>query len=580
MPSWLQTLWTPRARDPRLRRREVLLYILTLSALAASFLWLLSGVVAILLSGRHYRLEGDIYVGLEGVVFAGVAYMLARRGWIALSSYSCLFGLLTMQVSSMLLIWKNPLDPTMAFYALVIALGGLLLGRRAAIVFYVISLLCYMGTASWLFLRGNRVVEVTQFFSLGMITLSLGIILAILLLVVHFYIRSMEGALTQAEDRVRERTSQLEEAYAKLAEQHTRLDVILRNVADGLVVTDPEEQILMANPAFAAIANRSAADLPGLRLGEVLGGTDLGHIARQARQEPGDIFVANATLGQQVYQAAACALGGKDIPLSGVVTVLRDITQEMEAIEARTQFVSAVAHELRVPLTSIRGYAGLLASEVEEQLQGEQRIYLDTILRNVERMATLVYDLLDLCRLESGRVQVEIGPVSLRNAIDEVAMVVRPQLDAKRMTLDVVLPPELPFVLADMRRLNQILANLLANACQYTPEGGSISIRARFLPPPHADSQRYPKSDQGYLEVSIQDTGIGIAQQDVERIFERFVRLDNPLVEEAGGTGLGLTIVQQLLLLQEGQIWVESTLGQGSTFTFSLPAVDENLEGL
>jgi signal transduction histidine kinase len=202
---------------------------------------------------------------------------------------------------------------------------------------------------------------------------------------------------------------------------------------------------------------------------------------------------------------------------------------------------------------------------------------LDTILRNVERMATLVYDLLDLCRLESGQVQMEAGPVSLHNAVDEVVVAMRPQLDAKKMALNASLVEDLPYVLADARRLNQILANLVDNACKYTPEGGRISIRARFLPPPQSNPQRYPKVDKGYAEVSVQDTGIGIASQDLERIFERFVRLDNPLVEQAGGTGLGLTIVQQLLLLQGGQVWVESTLGQGSTFTFSLPVAEENL---
>lgn len=579
MPSWFQALWTPRAEDPRVRRRESLLYILTLSALAASMLWLLSGAIAILLTEPHPRLLGDIYVGLEGIIFASISYLAARRGWLVASSYLCLFGLLMMQVSSMLLIWKSPLDPTMVFYALVIALGGLLLGRRVAVSFYVISLLCYLGTASWLFLQGKRVVEVKQAFTLGMTTLALAIILSILLLVVHFYIRSMEEALDRAEDEVRERTSKLEAACRELAEQHARLDVILHNVADGLVVTDLEERIVLANPAFATIAGRSAAELPGHGLDEVSGSAVLGRIADQARKEPGDIFVANVTLGQRVYQAVACALGGQDIPLRGVVTVLHDITQEVEALEARTQFVSTVAHELRVPLSSIRGYADLLAADVGPRLEAEQRLFLDAILQNVERMATLVHDLLDLCRLESGWVRMDIGPASLRNAIAEVLMAVRPQLDAKRLKLDVFLPPDLPFVLADMRRLNQILANLLSNACWYTLEGGCISIRARFLPLPQSDPQRYPRSDQDYVEVAIQDTGVGIAPQDKERIFERFVRLANPLLEETGGTGLGLTIVQQLLLLQGGQIWVESTLGQGSTFTFSLPAVGDDLAG-
>jgi|GEM_PF-2714135 len=574
MASWFQALWTARAADPRVRRREALLYILTLSALAASVAWLAAGVVATLVWGRHYRLDGDIYVGLEGIALSGTAYLLARRGWIVPASYLCLVGLLAMQVSSMLLIWQSPLDPTMVFYAVVIAMGGLLLGRRGAIGFYVASLLCYGLTAGWLFLHGHGTAEITQLFTLVLIEMSLALVLAILVLVVHFYLHSLEGALDQAEEQVRERTAQLEAAYRELAVEHTRLDVILHNVADGLVVTDLEERLVLVNPAFGSIVARSAGELPGCRLEEVLEAADLARIVRQARQEPGDIFVANLTIARRVYQAAACALGGQGTPLGGVVTVLHDITHEMEAIEARTQFVSTVAHELRVPLTSIRGYTDLLAGDMGEPLQGEQRAFLATIQQNVERMATLVYDLLDLCRLESGRLQVEIGPASLRNAVEEVMVAMRPQLAARKMGLDIHLPADLPFVLADTRRLNQILANLLSNACRYTPEGGRILVQAAFVPPPQTNARRYPRPDQGYVQVAVQDNGVGIAPADQERIFERFVRLDNPFVESAGGTGLGLTIVQQLLLVQGGQIWVESTLGQGSTFTFTLPAAD------
>jgi len=192
----------------------------------------------------------------------------------------------------------------------------------------------------------------------------------------------------------------------------------------------------------------------------------------------------------------------------------------------------------------------------------------------VERMATLVHDLLDLCRLESGRVQMEVEPASLRTAVEDVVAAMRLQISAKNMDVGVHLPDDLPFVLADSRRLNQILTNLLSNACKYTAAGGRITVRARFLPPPQPDSQRYPKLDTGYIEVAVEDTGIGIAPQDQERVFERFVRLDDPLVEQAGGTGLGLTIVRQLLALQGGQVWLESVLGKGSTFLFALPAAE------
>lgn len=574
MRSWLRTMVTPRATEPRARRQEALLYLLSLGALAASLLWLAASVASLLLWQRHFRLEGDVYVGLEGIVFAGLSYLLARLGRLRVASYLALSGLLLMQVSSMLLIWKSPLDPTMVFYAVVIAMGGLLLGRRGAAVFYLLSLLCYIGTAGGLFFAGYRDAQVSEPFTLVLITFSLAMILLILLLVVHFYIRSMEGALTQAEEQVRQRTGQLEAAYRDQAQQRVRLDIILQNVADGLLVTDLEDRVVLANPAFAAMVSRPVEALAGRLLAQIVPDRALEQIVLQARRHPDQHFSANLKVGRRVYQAVACALSRQDVPLGGAVTVLHDITQEMEAIDARTHFVSSVAHELRVPLASIRGYADLLKQDVAHPLTPEQRSYVEAVLRGEERMSTLVRDLLDLCYLESGRVRVEVGPCSLSSALGEVMIALRPQYEAQQIALESQLPAGLPFVLADAQRLGQILTNLLANAWQYTPAGGRVLVRARFLPPPQQDAGRCPWVDRGYLEVAVQDTGVGIPLEDQGRIFERFVRLNNALGEKAGGTGLGLTIVRQLLALQGGTIWVESEPGKGSTFYFTLPVAD------
>ncbi len=573
MSSFLQRWVTPRSADARSRRREVLLYILTLSGVGASLVWLLAGLVFVLLTGPTLRLLGDVIVGLEGLFFGSSAYLLARRGRLFLASCVALLGLLAMQVSSMLLIWRSPIDPTVAFYAVIIALGGLLLGRRGAIVFYVLSLSSYIVTATALFLLGRNQTEVIRAPTLVMMTTMLALILAILLQVVHFYIRSMEQALSQAEEEVRERTGQLEVAYRDLAQQHTRLDVILRNVADGLVVTDLEDRVIVVNPVFAAILGRPAGDLMTRPLGQVLANEALLDIVVQARERPAVVFSVNIPLAESVYQASACALVGVDHSIQGVVTVLHDITQEIEAIEARTQFVSAVAHELRVPLSSIRGFGDLLRSGVGGPVSDEQHSYVEAIHRSAECMNNLVHDLLDLCRLESGRARVEVGPTSLRGAVSEVCALLGPQLQEKRISLEVDMPADTPLVLADPYRLNQILVNLIANAWCYTPEGGQIAVLSRLLLPPQADVQRCPSKDTAYVEVAVRDTGIGIPPEHHERIFEQFVRLDHPMVEQAQGTGLGLTITRQLLHVQGGRIWVESALGEGSTFYFTLPVV-------
>lgn len=574
MASWLRSLTAPRSADPRDRRRETILYILTLSAVGASLVWLLAGAVSILMLGPYPQFLGDLVLGVEGVLFQGDAYVVARRGFVRPAAYVSIIALLVMQLSSMFLIWQNPLDPTLVFYALAITAAGLTLGRRAAIGFGVCSVLCYLAGALSLFALGATSSEITWVGTVVLISFSLALTLTILVLVVHFYIRSMEGSLDQAEELVRERTRELRSAYANLAQQHGRLDVILRTVAEGLVVTDLLDRIVLANPIFGSIVQCPLAQLAGRDVSEVFADESLGRIIRQAREKPGSTWAANVTQAKSVYQAVASALGGTDDALNGVVTALHDITQEVQAIEARTQFVSTVAHELQTPLTSVRGYADLLAQRLEGRAAEEQRGFVLTILRNVERMATLVHDLLDLCRLESGHAVMEVAPASLPNAIDEVVEAMRPQMGAKGIALAVDLPEGLPFVLADSRRLNQILTNLLCNATTYTLPGGTIAIRARHLAPPQTDPQRYPRLDSGYVEGAVQDTGVGISPEDQERVFERFVRLDNPRIDGAGGTGLGLTIVRQLLAMQGGQVWVESALGQGSTFYFSLPTAE------
>jgi signal transduction histidine kinase len=574
MASWLQSLVASRSSDPRERRREMTLYILSLSAVAVSFVWLLIGLVAIWLMGPYPQFFGDLILGLEGVVFQGGAYLIGRCGFLKAAAYVSLFALLIMPLSSMLWIWRNPLDPTFVFYAVGITVAGLILGRRAAAAFALCSVLSYMATALWLFAQGFNWIRITWGGTVILIGISLTAELGILILVVHFYIRSMEHALRDAEELARERTHELRDAYSNLAQQHARLEVILRNIADGLVVTDPQDQVVLANPVFGRIVSQALPALAGRRLGETVDAASLVRIVRHAREKPGMAFMANVTVAKRVYQAVACALGDAEDALSGVVTVLHDITQEIATIEARTQFVSSVAHELRVPLASIRGYADLLLDGGGMPLPPGHEAFVQIILRNVERMATLVYDLLDLCHLESGRVQMETEPVSLRTAVEEVVTTMRPQLTEKGHVLEVQLPDGLSFVLADPRRLNQVLTNLLSNACKYTPEGGRIAICAQPIPPPQSDLEHFPRPEAKYVQVTVQDTGVGIPPEDAERIFDHFVRLDNPAVGTAGGTGLGLTIVRQLLALQGGQVWVESAVGRGSTFYFSLPVAE------
>jgi len=230
------------------------------------------------------------------------------------------------------------------------------------------------------------------------------------------------------------------------------------------------------------------------------------------------------------------------------------------ANRAKTDFISFVSHELKQPMTSIKGYTDLLVKGLAGDLNEMQRSFLEVIRSNVIRMDTMVQELLDISRIESGRLRLEIGQVAMREAIEEAVRIIRQEIEARRQTLEVEIAEPLPPVIADRNRVVQILTNLLSNAYKYTPEEGQIRVVAR--------------QEDGFVCCSISDTGIGIDPEEQERLFTKFFRSQNPVVRNVPGTGLGLAITKSLVELQGGRIWAESEPGKGSTFTFILPVAE------
>ena len=239
---------------------------------------------------------------------------------------------------------------------------------------------------------------------------------------------------------------------------------------------------------------------------------------------------------------------------------------------AKSEFVSFVSHELKQPMTAIRGYVDLLARGMAGELSETQRTFLETVRANVDRMATLVSDLLDLSRIESGRLRLTMRDVSLPEVVYGVARALEGQLAANRHRLALELAPDLPAVHADADRLAQILTNLISNADKYTPDDGVITIRARrtrsMLPEAEADDGTAGE----FVLCSVTDTGIGMSPDDQLRLFTKYFRANDPAVRAVPGTGLGLVITKSLVELHGGAMGVTSAPGQGSTFCFTIPA--------
>lgn len=228
---------------------------------------------------------------------------------------------------------------------------------------------------------------------------------------------------------------------------------------------------------------------------------------------------------------------------------------------AKSEFVSLVAHELRVPMTSIKGYADLIVSGVAGPLNDQQKQFLDVIRRNLQRMSTLISDLSDINRIESGKMTFNYKAFDIRETVADVTGSLHERIDARQQTLDIDIEDDVPDVYADPVRIAQVLTNLLSNANKYTPDGRQIFVRVVREP--------------GFATVSVQDTGIGISEENQKKLFTQFFRAEDHAVREQPGWGLGLSIVRKMVEAQGGQIRFESELDKGSTFTFTVPLAKE-----
>lgn len=234
--------------------------------------------------------------------------------------------------------------------------------------------------------------------------------------------------------------------------------------------------------------------------------------------------------------------------------------EEIQAAhQAKSDFVSMVTHEMRLPMTAIKGYADLMAGEMVGPLNSQQHDFLQVIQRNLSRMSSLIRDLSEINRLESGKMQFENEPFGLDEVVEDVMATIQEAVNGRSQTLAANIAPTLPLIFADPRRAGQILANLVSNAHKYTPEGGSITIQASH--------------DEKMAHVSVRDTGVGISADDQTKLFSQFFRSESRFVRKQSGWGLGLYIVKRMVEAQGGEIRFASQEGQGTVFTFTLPLV-------
>ena len=376
------------------------------------------------------------------------------------------------------------------------------------------------------------------------------------------------NAISNAElyGLIRDQARQLGDSLKAQQIEAAKSQAILEGVADGVVVADADGKIILVNAAAQRILQLPRNEAPGRTINEMLGlygdqtrewlKTAAHSTANARTHTAGEFLAAQLRIGARVVSVhlARVLMGDEFL---GTVSVFRDVTAEVEAERAKTEFVSMVSHELRTPMTSIKGYADLMLAGVAGTFTERQRDFLTIIKSNADRLTALVNDLLNISRIESGRMVLAPRATSVEDVVNQVIKAMGARLAEEGSTLKSEVPPALPPVVVDPDRMVQILTNLVANACQYTPAGGEVVVSASV----HGDE----------VHILVRDTGIGIPQEDQDKVFSRFFRVDTPMVQESPGTGLGLSIVRALVEMGGGRVWVESELGEGSTFTFTLP---------
>jgi two-component system phosphate regulon sensor histidine kinase PhoR len=329
----------------------------------------------------------------------------------------------------------------------------------------------------------------------------------------------------------------------------------------GSSLNQTAERLVFTNPGFASILGLDVPPVAGSSLLEVVRQTELiGAVRRVLAGEPRvEAEISTGTLRQHFFAATVASVRTADT--SGAVIVLHDITELRKLERIRRDFVANVSHEFRTPLTAIQGFAETLIAGALDDPQNRGR-FLNIILEHARRLARLTEDLLKLSQMDADRLELEVHPVKVSQLVESCYETARHRAAEKELTLTLApgLSQDLPDVAGDPRRLQEVLQNLLDNAIQYTLPGGKIVLNAEL------------KND--YVVFTVSDTGIGIPTADQPRIFERFYRVDAARSREAGGTGLGLAIAKHLVEVHGGRVWVESEVGVGSRFHFSVPLFD------
>lgn len=345
--------------------------------------------------------------------------------------------------------------------------------------------------------------------------------------------------------------------------EKSRLKTIINRMASGVMVTNRNLEIVLHNPAFMRLMEISKEIENPAPIAEVVNDESLIQTLKQIQNEnisETESVSQEISTGKSVLRAISAPALGPDKSAVGTVTVLEDITAFKQLDQMKSDFVNMVAHELRSPLVSIRQITSVLLEGLAGPLKEKQQDFVDRGKKKIDALLELINDLLDVAKIEAGQYVQRRIPTDIDKIIEETVSLMVPRAEEQGITLSHSCLDLKP-VQADPKNMEEIFNNLISNAINYSPEGGKVTVTAQGL--------------GEYMEIKVQDTGVGIPPEEVPKIFDKFYRVKNPKTRQVIGTGLGLAIVKGIVEAHQGTIEVESVVDKGTTFRILLPVITE-----
>ncbi|SKC69328.1 ATP-binding protein [Maledivibacter halophilus] len=351
----------------------------------------------------------------------------------------------------------------------------------------------------------------------------------------------------------------------KLKGEKQKAEAIVESIGDGIIVTNEEHKLLLVNRAAEKVLNIREKDVLSKHFLEVIKREDIFEMIDKVKNRKDtheykkyrDVTIKdeNETKHYRINVKPIITRDGENI---GVVTLMQNITKLKEVDQIKSEFVSTVSHEFRTPLTSISMGVGLLLDQIPGNINEDQRELIEAIKEDSERLKNLVTELLDLSRIESGKIQMDIIPHDIKDIVNSAVKPFKMQAEERNTSIDIDVKENMAKVKADYNKISWVLTNLIGNALRYVPRDGTGKIQIKA------------KQTVNKMLISVVDNGKGIPEEYQQKIFEKFIQVRDKNGETNGSTGLGLAISKEIVNAHGGEIWVQSKLGEGSTFYFTL----------